>query len=267
MPASGPALPITEDDRDQSPSNRRAPRGARIRPARCHQTHRVVDAAVETAMARCRSTHPRRALQTGPASPNKHGGSSNMAGPDIKTFTREFGGKTLTIEHGRVAGLAGGAVMVRYGDTVVLCTATMARTPREGMDFFPLTVDFEERMYAAGKIPGSLLPARGPAHDRGDPERASDRPPAAPALPEGHAQRRAGRHHGACPPTRRTTRTCCGTSAASAALSISDIPFAGPVGGGARGLHRRRVRHQPDVRSRSKRAGSTSWSPARRTRS
>jgi len=66
-----------------------------------------------------------------------------MAGPDIKTFTRELGGKTLTIEHGRVAGLAGGAVWIRYGDTVVLCTATMARTPRPGMDFFPLTIDFE----------------------------------------------------------------------------------------------------------------------------
>ena len=69
-----------------------------------------------------------------------------MAGPDIKTFTRELGGKTLTIEHGRVAGLAGGAVWVRYGDTVVLCTATMAQTPRPGMDFFPLTVEVEEKI-------------------------------------------------------------------------------------------------------------------------
>ena len=118
-----------------------------------------------------------------------------MAGPDIKTFTRELGGKTLTIETGASPDLAGGAVWIRYGDTVVLCTATMARTPRPGMDFFPLTIDFEEKMYAAGKIPGSFFRREGAAFDRSDPERAADGPAAAPALPEGHAQRGAGRHH------------------------------------------------------------------------
>src|ERR1043165_89372 len=67
----------------------------------------------------------------------------------------EWGGRTLTIETGLLAHQANGAVTVRYGDTVVLVTAVMTKEPRPGIDFFPLTVDFEERMYAAGKIPGS----------------------------------------------------------------------------------------------------------------
>ncbi len=74
---------------------------------------------------------------------------------DIQLFTTDFGGKELTFEIGRMAGLADGAVTVRYGDTVVLATAVMAKEPREGIDFFPLMVDYEERLYAAGKISGS----------------------------------------------------------------------------------------------------------------
>src|SRR5688500_9949502 len=72
-----------------------------------------------------------------------------------ESVSLDWGGRTLEIETGLFASQAGGAVTVRYGDTIVLVTATMARSPRPGMDFFPLTVDFEERMYAAGKIPGS----------------------------------------------------------------------------------------------------------------
>ncbi len=67
----------------------------------------------------------------------------------------DLAGRTLTIETGSFAYQANGSVTVRYGDTIVLVTATMATSPRPGIDFFPLTVDFEERMYAAGKIPGS----------------------------------------------------------------------------------------------------------------
>src|SRR6476619_4307080 len=69
----------------------------------------------------------------------------------------EIGGRTLSLETGRLAGLAGGAVLVRYGDTVLLCTATSSEEPREGIDFFPLTIEFEEKMYAAGKIPGGFI--------------------------------------------------------------------------------------------------------------
>jgi polyribonucleotide nucleotidyltransferase len=74
----------------------------------------------------------------------------------VTTLSTELGGRTLTIETGKLARLAGGAVTVRYGDTVVLGTANRSE-PRPGLDFFPLTIDFEERMYAAGKIPGGFI--------------------------------------------------------------------------------------------------------------
>ncbi len=73
----------------------------------------------------------------------------------------ELGGRTLSFETGHLAGQAGGAVMMRYGDTMVLCTATASDEPREGIDFFPLTVEYEERMYAAGKIPGGFIKREG----------------------------------------------------------------------------------------------------------
>src|SRR3990172_1435622 len=78
-----------------------------------------------------------------------------------EVFEREIGGRTLALEVGRVAGLADGAVTVRYGDTVVLVTACMSGEQRAGIDFFPLTVDFEERLYAAGKIPGGWFRREG----------------------------------------------------------------------------------------------------------
>ena len=74
-----------------------------------------------------------------------------------RTFTAELGGKELTIETGKLAGQAGGAVTVRMGDTVIFATATMSKHAREGIDFFPLSVDYEEKMYAAGRIPGSFF--------------------------------------------------------------------------------------------------------------
>ncbi len=77
-----------------------------------------------------------------------------------QTFTAEIGGRTLEISTGQLAGQAGGAVTVRYGDTVVLATATMAKVQREGIDFFPLVVDYEERLYAAGKIKSSRFMKR-----------------------------------------------------------------------------------------------------------
>src|SRR5438067_10480925 len=73
----------------------------------------------------------------------------------------DIAGRTLSLETGRVAGLADGAVLVRYGDTVLLATAVSSSEPREGVDFFPLTVEFEERMYAAGKIPGGFIKREG----------------------------------------------------------------------------------------------------------
>src|SRR5574342_1287435 len=79
----------------------------------------------------------------------------------VEVFEREVGGRMLRVETGKMAGQANGAVLVRYGDSVVLVTAVMNDSPREGIDFFPLTVDFEERLYAAGKIPGGWFRREG----------------------------------------------------------------------------------------------------------
>ncbi|MBC7076527.1 MAG: polyribonucleotide nucleotidyltransferase, partial [Syntrophomonadaceae bacterium] len=77
------------------------------------------------------------------------------------TYRTEVGGRPLSVEIGKVAKQASGAVVIRYGETVVLVTATASREPREGIDFFPLTVDFEERQYAVGKIPGGFIKREG----------------------------------------------------------------------------------------------------------
>ncbi len=76
--------------------------------------------------------------------------------PMFKQFEMELAGRTLRVDVGRVAKQANGAVLMHYGDTTVLCTATASEKPREGIDFFPLSVEYNERMYAVGKIPGGL---------------------------------------------------------------------------------------------------------------
>src|SRR5205823_10500343 len=73
----------------------------------------------------------------------------------------DLGGREFSLETGRLAGLADGAVLARYGDTMVLATAVSSQSPREGVDFLPLTVDYEEKMYAAGKIPGGFIKREG----------------------------------------------------------------------------------------------------------
>ena len=79
----------------------------------------------------------------------------------MHTYSMELGGRTLTMEIGKIAKQANGAVLVRYGDTAVVVAVTGTKTPREGVDFFPLTVDFEEKMYAVGKIPGGFIKREG----------------------------------------------------------------------------------------------------------
>lgn len=74
----------------------------------------------------------------------------------FKQFTMELAGRTLRVDIGRVCAQANGAALMHYGDTVVLSTATASKEPREGIDFFPLSVDYEEKLYAVGKIPGSF---------------------------------------------------------------------------------------------------------------
>ena len=82
---------------------------------------------------------------------------------EFKTFSMELGGRTLSVDIGRVGAQANGACFMHYGETVVLSTATASRAPREGIDFFPLSVEFEEKMYAVGKFPGGFNKREGKA--------------------------------------------------------------------------------------------------------
>ena len=81
--------------------------------------------------------------------------------PESRKFEVVVGGKALAIETGKLAMQAGGAVTLRLADTMIFAAATMSETPREGIDFFPLTVDYEERLYAGGRIPGSFFRREG----------------------------------------------------------------------------------------------------------
>src|SRR5947209_3656015 len=100
-----------------------------------------------------------------------------MAYPTVHTVSAEIGGRTLTLETGKLAEQADGAVTVRYGDTIVLATAMGEREAREGLDFFPLTIEYEERMYAAGKIPGGFIKREGrPTESATLAARLTDRP-------------------------------------------------------------------------------------------
>ena len=82
-----------------------------------------------------------------------------------KSFSMELAGRTLSVDVGRLAAQANGAVLMHYGDTVVLSTATASKEPREGIDFFPLSVDYEEKLYAVGKIPGGFIKREGKASE------------------------------------------------------------------------------------------------------
>jgi polyribonucleotide nucleotidyltransferase len=152
-----------------------------------------------------------------------------MSERQIHSVSMEIAGRTLTLEAGRFAEQANGAVVVRYGDTMLLATAVASKEPRADADFFPLTVDYEEKMYAAGKIPGSFFKREGKPTDSAIlTARLTDRP-LRPLFPEGY---------------RNEVQIIVTTFSidmvndpaplaiigASAALAISDIPFLGPVG-------------------------------------
>ena len=133
------------------------------------------------------------------------------------------------IEIGQVAKQANGAAMVRYGDTAVLVTATASKNPREGIDFFPLTVDYEEKQYAAGKIPGGFIKREGRATELATlSARQIDRP-IRPLFPKGFKN---DVHIVATVMSvdKDNTPDVTAIIGASAALGVSDIPFAGPVG-------------------------------------
>lgn len=148
----------------------------------------------------------------------------------MQSFEMELGGRKLVIENGKMAKQANGAVLVRYGDTVVLVTATASAEPREGVDFFPLTVDYEEKMYAAGKIPGGFIKREGrPSSDAILCARLIDRP-IRPLFSKGF------RNDVQIVATVMSVEQdnapeLAAMIGASAALTVSDIPFMGPIAG------------------------------------
>src|SRR5436853_7034181 len=138
-----------------------------------------------------------------------------------------IGNRVMSIETGRVAEQSNGAVLVRYGDTVILATAVGSDEPREGIDFFPLTVDFEERMYAAGKIPGGFIKREGRSSEGAIlAARLTDRP-IRPLFPEGYKDD-VQIVLTVLSTDQENDPDVIGTIAASAALTISEIPFMGP---------------------------------------
>ena len=93
---------------------------------------------------------------------------------DIQRVEIEWGGRPLVLETGKIARQANGSVTVTYGDTTVLATAVAERAPKPGLDFFPLTVNYQEKTYAAGKIPGGFFKREGPTQRKGDADIAAN---------------------------------------------------------------------------------------------
>jgi polyribonucleotide nucleotidyltransferase len=147
----------------------------------------------------------------------------------IVTKNVEVAGRRLSIETGRVAEQANGAVILRQGDTVVLSTAVMAKEPREGIDWFPLTCDYEEKLYAAGKIPGAFMRREGrPSETAILASRLTDRP-LRPLFPDGF-RLDVQVVSTVLSVDQENDPTILSINGASTALVISDIPFQGPVG-------------------------------------
>ena len=146
----------------------------------------------------------------------------------FKTYEMELAGRKLVFETGKMAGLSNGSVLVKYGDTAVLVNVTASKEPREGIDFFPLSVDYEERLYAVGKIPGSFQKKEGKPSDKAIlTSRAIDRP-IRPLFPKDF-------RNDVCVNAlvlsvdQDNSPEVCAMIGASVAISISDIPFNGPT--------------------------------------
>ena len=153
----------------------------------------------------------------------------------VKQFSMELAGRSLTFEIGKVAAQANGAALMRYGDTVVLSTATASEKPREGIDFFPLSVEFEEKMYAVGKIPGGFNKREGKASEHAVlTSRVIDRP-MRPLFPKDYRNDVTLNNlvMAVDPDCSPEVTAMLG---ASVATSISDIPFDGPIAGTRIGL-------------------------------
>ena len=146
-----------------------------------------------------------------------------------KVFSREIAGREMRVTIGKVAEQANGAALVEYGDTVVLVTATASKKPREGIDFFPLSVDYEEKMYAVGKIPGGFIKREGrPSEKAILTARLIDRP-LRPLFPEGY-RNDVQVVATALAVDQDNQPDIVAMVGSSIALTISDIPFDGPTG-------------------------------------
>ncbi|MGI6228112.1 MAG: polyribonucleotide nucleotidyltransferase [Christensenellales bacterium] len=170
---------------------------------------------------------------------------------DRKIFETTIGGRTVTVETGAYCGQANGSCLIRCGETVVLTNVTMSKAPREGLDFFPLGVDFEEKMYAVGKIPGGFKKREGRPSDKAIlTSRLIDRP-IRPLFPKGIY------NDVAVVATAMSVDTnippeVWGMVGSSIALSISDIPWAGPTGSVVVGLVDGEYVINPDNEQRAK---------------
>ena len=169
----------------------------------------------------------------------------------FRTFETELAGRKLVIENGKIAELANGSVMVRYGETVVMVNVTASKEPKEGIDFFPLSVDYEEKLYSVGKIPGGFTKREGKPADKAIlTSRAIDRP-IRPLFPKDF-------RNDVCvvatvlsvePDNSPEVAAMIGTSAA---LAISDIPFNGPTAAVNVGLVDGQIVINPTVEQRAK---------------
>src|ERR1700754_4306688 len=149
---------------------------------------------------------------------------------DIHRVELDWGGRKLVLETGKIARQADGAVVARYGDTIVLCTAVGVKTAKPGQDFFPLTVNYQEKAFAAGKIPGGFFKREGrPSENETLVSRLIDRP-IRPLFPEGYKNDTqviiTVMQHDL-----ENNPDIVSMVAASAALTLSGVPFMGPVGG------------------------------------
>ncbi len=170
---------------------------------------------------------------------------------NYKTFETEFAGKKITFETGKMCCLSNASVLVRYGETVVLVNVTASKEPREGIDFFPLSVDFEEKLYAVGKIPGSFIKREARPSDKAILcSRLVDRP-IRPLFPKDM------RNDCSVVMTVMSVDPDClpeiaGMIGTSFALSISDIPWNGPIAGANVGLVDGEIVVCPDAAQRAK---------------
>ncbi len=168
-----------------------------------------------------------------------------------KKFTMELSGRTLTVETGKLAQLANGAALIRYGDTVVMSSATASTSPRDGIDFFPLSVDYEEKLYAVGKIPGGFIKREGRPSERAIlTSRVIDRQ-IRPLFPK-DLRNDVVVINTVLSVEQDNSPEIAAMIGSSIALAISDIPFNGPVAGIVLGLVNGEVVINPDAAQREK---------------